>query len=87
MYSAMTVLLLNGGTKSISQTMKYSELYECIVIVLEGMCLVYWQCQDFYKFISNANQTSGCLLPQSFFTVLHSLGTHDVFLFHSVNPE
>jgi len=47
MSSAMTVMLLDGGTKSISQMVKCCELYECIVIVLEGIRLVHWLCQDF----------------------------------------
>jgi len=53
MSSAMTVLLLDGGTKSISQTVKCCELYECIVIVLEGICLVHWLCQYVFDIYSH----------------------------------
>lgn len=37
--------IVESGTKSISQTMICSEQYECIGVVLEGTCLVHWQCQ------------------------------------------
>jgi len=53
MVSAMIALLLDGGTKSISQTAKCCELYECIVIVLEGICLVHWLRQDFSHIYSH----------------------------------
>ena len=94
--SAMTVLLLSGGTKSISQTVKCCELYECIVIVLEGICLVHWRCQDFSDIYSHCtfswsqiNQTSGCLLSQYFFFFQFCIHLElERYLFSTVyNPE
>jgi hypothetical protein len=94
MASAMIVLLLDGGTKSISQTVKFCELYECIVFVLEGICLVHWLCQDFSDIYSHCtfswsqvNWTSGCLLPQYYLQFYTHLESVRYFFSTLYNPE